>query len=144
MVSFMKRITANQLFFLLDLTLEQIMLLATCVQWRIRTRNWPGYVVLGKNTCTSFFDSSAGSGSWMGIEPERDIKLPIKYIASVFPDDLEDGYRVLTVYGARAMWKEGTLKEIVLPKKFRRDMESLGFDRDPEKIFPQIENTGQV
>lgn len=134
----------NQLFFLLELTLEQIMLLFTCVQWKRHTGNWPGYVVLDKSTRTGFFDSGSGSGSLMRVQPERDVKLPIKYIANVFPDNLEVGYSVLSVYESRSMWKNGGLKRVVLPKKFRRDMESLGFGEDPEKIFLLIEKAGQL
>ncbi len=125
----------NQLVFLLELTLEQIMLLFTCAQWGRQTGNWPGYVVLDKETRAGFFDAGSGSGSRMGIRPERDVKLPIKYISSVYPDDLEEGCSVLRVYEDRSMWKGGGLKRMVLPKKLRGDL---------EKIFLNIEKDNQM
>ena len=61
--------------------------------------------------------------------------MPIKYISSVYPDDLEEGYSVLRVYEDRSMWKGGGLKRMVLPKKLRGDL---------EKIFLNIEKDNQM
>lgn len=123
----------NQLCFLVEMTLEQAMLIQTAVQWDKRTRQWSGYVVLDQKTRAGFFDSWRGSGSLMRIELEQDVKLPIKYIESAMPDAAQDGYSVYSVYESRRMWANGRVKQITLPKKFRLEMESLGFE-------PRIKN----
>lgn len=119
----------NQLCFLVEMTLEQAMLIQAAVRWGIRTRQWSGYVVLDQKTRCGFFDSWRGSGSLMGIELEQDVKLPIKYINAAIPDteDSKNGYSVYSVYENERMWKSGRVKQITLPKKFRLEMEALGF-----------------
>lgn len=126
----------NQLFFFLKLSLEDMMLITTAVQWHYRTKNWAGYIVLDRETRAGFFDRSSGSGSLMRIQLEKDVKLPMKYIDVAWPDNIWQ-YSARAVYGDGTMWNGGGLQKITVPKKFRRDMEELGFDpqRGPNPAF---------
>lgn len=117
----------NQLYFLAETTLEQAMLIQAAVQWGQRTGLWNGYVVLDRRGRAGFFDSWRGGGSLMGLALERDVKLPIKYIAAALPDAVLDSYNVCSVYLDRSMWEKGRVKQITLPKKFRLEMEEMGF-----------------
>lgn len=69
----------------------------------------------------------------MELALERDVKLPIKYIVSALPDAVQDRYSVYTVYENNRMWKNGRINQITLPKKFRLEMEEMGFE-------PRIKN----
>lgn len=117
----------NQLCFLAEMTLEQAMLIQAAVQWGRRTRRWNGYVVLDRRGRAGFFDSWRGGGSLMGLALERDVKLPMKYIAAALPDAVLDSYNVYSVYMDDSMWEKGRVKQITLPKKFRLEMEDMGF-----------------
>ena len=117
----------NQLCFLLELPLEQILLIQTAVEWHRRTRKWPGYIILDRHTRTGFFDSWNGSGSSLDIKLEKDVKLPIKYIACAIPDSVQDRYSVYSVYETEQLWRNGRLMGITLPKAFRRDAAALVF-----------------
>lgn len=123
----------NQLCFLVEMTLEQAMLIHAAVQWGRRTGRWNGYVVLDRRGRAGFFDCWRGSGSSMELALERDVKLPIKYIVSALPDAVQDRYSVYTVYENNRMWKNGRINQITLPKKFRLEMEEMGFE-------PRIKN----
>ena len=63
----------------------------------------------------------------MGLALERDVKLPMKYIAAALPDAVLDSYNVYSVYMDDSMWEKGRVKQITLPKKFRLEMEEMGF-----------------
>lgn len=109
------------------------MLIHAAVQWGRRTGRWNGYVVLDRRGRAGFFDCWRGSGSSMELALERDVKLPIKYIVSALPDAVQDRYSVYTVYENNRMWKNGRINQITLPKKFRLEMEEMGFE-------PRIKN----
>lgn len=127
----------NQLFFLVEMPLEEMMLIAAAAEWGESSRKWSGYVVLDKETCTGFFDTWLGSGSLMGIELEKDVKLPIKHIAYAIPDEVCYIYNVYSVYRDDTMWQKGRLKKITLPKKFRLQMADFGFE-------PRIKNMASL
>lgn len=129
----------NQLCFLVMMPLEQAMLIQTAVEWGWRTRRWNGYLVLDREGRAGFFDTWRGSGSSMGLKPEQDVKLPMGHIAYVVPDKSLERYNVYTVYGRRDMWDKGRVKRITLPKKFRLEMEEMGFPPRLKNLAEEVE-----
>lgn len=70
------------------------------------------YIVLDKKTECGLYDSWNGSGSVLGIELDKDVKLPIKYCVFCVDECKMHGYDVGEVYGlCSSAWKD-TLKEI--------------------------------
>lgn len=57
------------------------------------------YIVLGKETMCGLYDSWGGGGSVLGIELDRDVKLPIKYCVFSVDKCKMHGYDVGEVYG---------------------------------------------
>ena len=115
--------------FLVRMTLEQLMELNTAILWRDKqsvhydTAKNPycGYVILGKETRTGLFDPWVGGGSVLGIELEKDVRIPVKLIRCALPDG--GGYRYEysagSVYGlCESAWTD-SVKEIHLPKKIQ-------------------------
>lgn len=111
--------------FLVELTLEQLMELNRLI--RLQDRNgvhydssenpYCGYVILDKDSTAGLYDPWNGGGSIFGIQLERDVKLPIKYIRSALPDG-GDGYSVGSVYGmCGSAWTSGGVKTIHAPVK---------------------------
>lgn len=70
------------------------------------------YIVLGRDTMCGLYNCWDGSGSVLGIELDKDVKLPIKYCIFCVDECKMHGYDVGEVYGmSSSAWKE-TLKEI--------------------------------
>ena len=127
----------NPLTFLVKMKLKDLLLLNELIKWGRRTKKWNGYLNIDKRTRTGFWDYSCGSGSLMGITLEKDVKLPTKYIHFAQPDCMQY-YTVEDVYGTTTMWNKGGVTLLHLPKKFRKDLPSLGFDES--LIDAQISN----
>lgn len=113
--------------FLVRMTLEDLMELNRLVQLQDvnghqydATKNpYCGYVTLDKDTMCGLFDPWHGGGSILEIQLEKDVRLPIKYIWSAFPDGHGHGhYDVGEVYGmCGSAWQQGGVKVIHAPVK---------------------------
>ena len=68
-------------------------------------------IVLDKSTECMLYDPWNGAGGVLGIELERDVKLPIRYIDTAQQDGSR-GYSVRSIYGVTsALWND-TVKKI--------------------------------
>lgn len=100
----------NILVFLVELTLEQLIELQ---QYISDPEKRDGYLVVDKKTMTGLYDPWYGGGSVLGIDLEKDVKIPFKYIRSVLPDG-GDGYEIGNIYGmCDSAWRYGDVKKIV-------------------------------
>ena len=121
----------NQLVFLTEATLEDLLLIHSLTRWGRKNKLWYGFLLLDKSITCGLFDACMGSGGGMDIRLDRDQKLPLKYLDDAIPDTLYHNGRmswsVESVYETTAFWKPGGLKIIHFPKKFRRAMPELGF-----------------
>lgn len=100
----------NILVFLVELTLEQLIELQEHIS-APEKRN--GYLVVDRKTMTGLYDPWYGGGSVLGIDLEKDVKIPFKYIRSVLPDG-GDGYGIGNIYGiCDSAWRYGDVKKIV-------------------------------
>ncbi len=71
-----------------------------------------GYLILDKSTTCGLYDPWGGAGSVLGIELERDVRLPIRLIDSAWPDGAR-GYSVTEIYGlCSSAWTDDAIKEI--------------------------------
>lgn len=76
-----------------------------------------GYIVIDKDSTVGLVDNWNGAGGLLGIQLEKDLKLPIKYIYSAEPDCCKD-YSVKSIYGCNeSEWSDGGMKELSVPKK---------------------------
>lgn len=114
----------QQLTFLVKMTLEQLIELNELIKLQDRngknydTRKNPycGYIVLDKKTETGLFDTWNGGGGPFEIELEKDVRLPVRYIAYALPDGNKQGYSISEVYGmCGSCWRD-TVKLIHAPK----------------------------
>jgi len=119
----------NILTFLVEMTLEELLKLNELInlqdvngrKYDATERPYCGYIVIDKNTTTGLFDSWSGAGSLLEIELEKDVKLPIRFIASAYPDGCED-YSVKSVYGTNSsIWENGKVKLIHAPVKVAKN-----------------------
>lgn len=76
-------------------------------------RKGTGTITISKDTMCGLFNSWNGGGSVLGIEPEKDIIIPIKVIftAEIETGKSEYGYSVDSVYGLVGSAWDGTIKE---------------------------------
>lgn len=71
-----------------------------------------GTVILDKSVEPLLYDSWGGGGSVWGIELDKDVEIPIKYIESALPDEYLD-YSIHDCYGCTDdCWKPDVVKEI--------------------------------
>lgn len=71
-----------------------------------------GTVILDKSVEPLLYDSWGGGGSVWGIELDKDVEIPIKYIESALPDEALD-YSIHDCYGCTdGCWKPDVVKEI--------------------------------
>lgn len=66
-----------------------------------------GYIVLSKETVCGLYDSWHGGGSVLGIELEKDVKIPIHFIESIV-----DTKELQSVYGLTSECWQETVKQI--------------------------------
>lgn len=120
----------QQLTFLVKMTLEQLIELNELIKLQDRngknydTRKNPycGYIVLDKKTETGLFDAWNGGGGPFEIELEKDVKLPVRYIAYALPDGNKQGYSISEVYGmCGSCWRD-TVKVIHAPKGVKKNV----------------------
>lgn len=118
----------NQVCFLVKMKFKDLLLLEALRKWGLETKKWNGYIILDKETRTGFYDQSSGSCSLLGIELEKNVKLPVKYIQMARPDCAYE-WTLSDICENPRLWDNGGVNVIHMPKKFRRDLERLGFEK---------------
>lgn len=107
------------LIFPVKMTLKQACLLNKIInerdkagyEWEPEKREDLGTITLDKSVEPLLYDTWAGGGSVWGIELDKDVEIPIKYIASALPDEYLD-YSIHSCYGCYDdCWKD-VVKEI--------------------------------
>lgn len=109
----------NALTFLVRMSLEKYFELADAIRaeehlnrsYHPSERRGRGYIVLDKSTECMLYDPWNGAGGVIGIELERDVRLPIRYIDSAKQDGCR-GYSVRSIYGVTSALWDATVKEI--------------------------------
>jgi hypothetical protein len=72
-----------------------------------------GYIVVGKTASCGLYDPCNGGGSLLGVELEKDVRIPVNFISLSVDGCRMNGYDVGDVYGlCESEWKEA-LKQIV-------------------------------
>ncbi len=76
-----------------------------------------GFITLEKSTTCGLYDPWGGAGGPLEIELESDVRLPIRFIESVWPDGGR-GYSVNDIYGlCSSAWSDNAIKEIHVMKQ---------------------------
>ena len=114
----------NQLGFFIQLPLWQLLLLVTMQRWGEARKKWPGYILLDKKTRCGFFSTDDGSCSLLGIQLEKEVKIPLKDV-DLYPD-AAIGYSQIDVHEDPEVWQLDCIRHIGFPRQFRRDAASLG------------------
>ena len=71
-----------------------------------------GFILLDKSTTCGLYDPWGGAGSVLEIQLERDVRLPIRFIDSAWPDGAR-GYSVTEIYGlCSSTWTDNAIKKI--------------------------------
>ena len=121
----------NQLGFFVTLSLEELLLIREMQRWGKEKKKWQGYVLLDKGTRCGFFSTWDGSSSLLGIEMERDLKLPLSDIEAI-PDGAEK-FAIYDVIQDEEVWKSGCILHWGLSRQFRQDAPGLGFESLPPR-----------
>ena len=81
-----------------------------------------GYLILRVNTPCGLYDAWNGAGGTLEVALEKPVKLPFRFIDSIYPDGCR-GYEISEIYGLpHSFWEEGAIKEVHPMKKL--EMES--------------------
>jgi len=72
-----------------------------------------GYLVIDKSSSFGLYDSWNGAGSIFDITPNKDVKIPLKYISDCLIDGYR-GYSIREIYGVSTDFWNGKIKEIKL------------------------------
>ena len=107
------------LIFPIKMTLEQAMKICRIINKRDKggykyepeEREDCGSIIIDKNVDCALYDYWAGGGGCWGIELEKDVELPIKFIHKAIPDGSLD-YSMKECYGVTSECWEKALKEI--------------------------------
>ena len=118
---------SNCLTFLVKMTLEEILDMNVLMALqepngeKIYVANYRpdcGTVKLGKKTTTGLLDTSAGAGSVLEINLEKDVLLPLRYVWRCIPDECLFN-SVKAIYNVPGqLWKTGMVSSITPPKQF--------------------------
>lgn len=111
----------NALTFFVKMTLEECLNLAeykradssmneSADYASVRQRHGNDYIVLNKDTPCGLYDPWSGAGSILEMSLDKDVKLPMKFISTSWPDGCR-GYGVGSIYGMlSSFWKSGITK----------------------------------
>lgn len=116
----------TQLFFFVKMSIYELLLLNSLLQWHRKTGKWGGYIMLNKETTTGFYSSYVGSSSAVDIQLEREVKIPVKYISEILPDSAYR-YPLSKIFESTHLWDDGRVTYMSLPKYFRMCMEEYDF-----------------
>lgn len=132
--------TSNQLFFFASMSVYDMLLLNALRVWSDVTRHWGGYLLLDEDVAVGLFDSSVGGRSLLDIRLEKEIKVPMKYIAEIYPNhsyrydiNSERLYPLSKIFSqpdcdtCDNYWYDDMITYVSFPKKFRKIMEECGF-----------------
>lgn len=106
----------NALTFLVEMTFMEWFKLHEAIkqedQHHPKRSKGRGFVMLDKATTCGLYDPWGGAGSVLEIQLERDVRLPIRFIDSAWPDGAR-GYSVTEIYGlCSSAWTDDAIKEI--------------------------------
>ncbi len=103
-VTFLVKMTLKQLF---ELIKRQKSIYDEKAEYDPTLNPANDYILINKDTVCGLFDSWSGGGSCMGIELEKDVKLPVKFIKVCVEGCRTYGYDVDEVYGLTDnCWKD--------------------------------------
>ena len=86
-------------------------------QFHPRKSKGRGYIILDKNTTCGLYDPWNGAGGPLEIALDKDVRLPIRFIDSAWPDGGR-GYSIEDIYAAcSCIWDDRAIKEIHPMKK---------------------------
>lgn len=134
----------NQLYFFAKMTISDVLILNSLMKWSYETKKWGGYIILNKEATTGFYCSSLGCSSLLGIKPENEVKIPLKLIHNVSPDEAKSsegrfGWSLKSVVDSSAPWEKGRVLYMSLPKHFRLAMEDMGLEavkKNERRTYP--------
>ena len=108
-LTFLVKVTLKEWFNLHDAIKQEAMKNDPHHSKRSKVR---GYLLLDKSTTCGLYDPWGGAGSVLEIQLERDVRLPIRFIDSAWPDGAR-GYSVTEIYGlCSSAWTDDAIKEI--------------------------------
>lgn len=120
---------SNQLGFFFKVPLREALLMQAMQDWGWVNKKWPGYILVSKDVHCGFYNSFLGSCSLIGIELEKDVKIPLNNVTAI-PDGA-DGYSMYGVHGNPDVWNSGTILHYGFPRQFKRDAALYGFGKLP-------------
>ena len=110
----------NALVFLIKLSLREILTITEVLKGLKRDKYHPrrsrerGFILIRENVTCGLVDFWSGAGSVLEIQPEKKIKLPLKYIHSIEPDGVH-GYSIKEIYGVTSeLWRNNAILETKL------------------------------
>lgn len=110
--------------FLVRMELQELISINVLMQLSKQYKTNCSYVLLGCETITGLYDPFNGGGGLLGIQLERDVRLPIMYIRSALPDGC-DGLSIRSCYGLDEDTYMSTVKEIYVSRKLRHIWSNL-------------------
>lgn len=128
----------TQLFFFVRMSVYDLLLLNSLLQWHHKSGKWGGYILLNRETTTGFYSTFVGSSSLTDIQLEKEVKLPVKYISEILPDSVYK-YPMSGIFKSTSLWDEGKITYMSLPKLFRVSMEKYGFSPLKKNIKRNID-----
>ena len=129
----------THLFFFVKMSVYDLLLLNTLLQWHHKTGKWGGYILINKEATTGFYSPDVGSSSATDIQLEKEVKLPVRYISEIFPDSAYK-YPLNEIFGSTRLWNGGRITYMSLPKHFRMSMEEYGLSPIKKNLKRNIDN----
>ncbi|MCM1227977.1 MAG: hypothetical protein NC320_11260 [Clostridium sp.] len=130
---------SNQLFFLVKMTVKDILQLNSLLKWHNETDKWGGYIIINKEATTGFYAHAIGSTSILGIKLETDVKLPVKFIDCIVPD-IAFANSIYDITYDCDLWDDGKIVYCSLPKNFRLNMNNMGLTPIKKNVKMQENN----
>ncbi len=115
----------NAVTFMVQMTLKQWLELHDGIEKEksLNDRYYPqqskgrGFLLIDKSASCGLYSPWQGAGGCLEIELEQDVKLPFRYIDSIYPDGGR-GYSIFEIYGmCSSAWSSDSVKEIHAMKK---------------------------
>ena len=106
----------NQLGFFVRVPLKEALLAVSMQICGKRSGKGQGYFLLDRSTTCGFFTTWEGSCSLLGIEMEKDVRVPLADL-DIFPDGA-DGYALFEVHGSSEKWQPDKILHWGFPRDF--------------------------
>lgn len=129
----------THLFFFVKMSVYDLLLLNTLLQWHHKTGKWGGYILINKEATTGFYSPDVGSSSATDIKLEKEVKLPVKYISEISPDSAYK-HPMSEIFDSTSLWDNGRVTYMSLPKHFRMCMEDYGFSPLKKNVRQNIDS----